>query len=332
MTPPALRLAATLVFVSLGGLSATGAEPAGAPAGGFTLTDGADHPLSGRIWSVARSAFVAPEEVETAVARARFVLLGEIHDNPDHHALQARLLAAAAGDGSRKPAVVLEMLPRDRQGDVDAYLVEGKGTAESFGEALGWGESGWPDYAIYRPVIEVAVAQGLPVVAGDTPRGERRKVAAEGAEALGAERIAALRLAEPLGEAADAVLLDTLFDGHCGMMPREALTPLVAVQRLRDATLADAMISAGDDGAVLIAGSGHVRKDLGVPRYLEWREPDAEAVAVGFVEVREGESDPALYAGGTGDVLPPYDYLWFTPRKDRGDPCEGLKERFGGKK
>ncbi|WP_249695740.1 ChaN family lipoprotein [Stappia sp. WLB 29] len=335
MTLSALRLAAALLLLPLGGLSIAGAQATGAPAGGFVLTEGADHPLAGRVWSVARSAFVPPAEVETAVARARFVLLGEIHDNPDHHALQAQLLAAA-GEGGRRPAVVLEMLPRDRQGDVEAYLASGKGTAEGFGEALGWAESGWPDYAIYRPVIEVAVAQGLPVVAGDTPREERRKVAAEGAEALGAERIAALRLAEPLGEAADAVLLDTLFDGHCAMMPREALTPLVAVQRLRDATLADAMISGGisggGEGAVLIAGSGHVRKDLGVPRYLAWREPDADVVAVGFVEVREGESDPALYAGGTADVPPPYDYLWFTPRKDRGDPCEGLKERFGGRK
>ncbi|QGZ37039.1 ChaN family lipoprotein [Stappia indica] len=331
MTLSALRLAAALLFVPLGGLSPAGAQSTGAPAGGFTLDEGADHPLAGRVWSVSRSAFVPPAEVETAVARARFVLLGEIHDNPDHHALQAQLLAAATGEGGRKPAVVLEMLPRDRQGDVEAYLASGTATAAGFGEALGWAESGWPDYAIYRPVIEVAFELGLPVIAGDTPREERRKVAAEGAEALGAERIAALRLAEPLGEAADAVLLDTLFDGHCAMMPREALTPLVAVQRLRDATLADAMISAGDDGAVLIAGSGHVRKDLGVPRYLEWREPDAAVVAVGFVEVTEGESAPLLYAGGTADVPPPYDYLWFTPRKDRGDPCEGLKERFGGK-
>lgn len=317
-----LRFAAALLLLPSAAVALAGEPPA------FSLTDGAQHPLAGRIWSLANAAFVEPAEVETAVAGARFVLLGEIHDNPDHHALQAHLLAAASEDG-RKPAVVLEMLARDRQGDVDAYLVEGKGTAEGFGAALGWAQSGWPDYAIYRPVIEVAVAQGLPIVAGDTPREERRRIAAEGMAALGADEAAALRLSEPLGEAADAVMLDTLFDGHCGMMPREALTPLVAVQRLRDARLADAMISAGEEGAVLIAGSGHVRKDLGVPRYLAWRTPDAASVAVGFVEVVEGRTEPALYAGGTADVPPSYDYLWFTPRQQRGDPCEGLRARFG---
>ncbi|WP_186394743.1 ChaN family lipoprotein [Stappia sp. TSB10GB4] len=317
-----LRLAAALLLLPSAAVAQAG-EPSA-----FSLTDGADHPLAGRIWSVARAAFVEPAEVETAVAGARFVLLGEIHDNPDHHALQAHLLAAAS-EGGRRPAVVLEMLARDRQGDVDAYLADGQATAEGFGAALGWAQSGWPDYAIYRPVIEVAVERDLPIIAGDTPREERRRVAAEGAEVLGAERIAALRLSEPLGEAADAVLLDILFDGHCGMMPREALTPLVAVQRLRDATLADAMISAAGEVAVLIAGSGHVRKDLGVPRYLEWREPDAASVAVGFVEVVEDRTEPALYAAGTADVPPPYDYLWFTPRQERGDPCESLRARFG---
>lgn len=321
-----LRLAATLLLLPSAAVAQAGEPPA------FSLADGADHPLAGRIWSISSAAFVEPAEVETAVAGARFVLLGEIHDNPDHHALQAHLLAAASEAG-RRPAVVLEMLARDRQGDVDAYLGGGQATAEGFGAALGWAQSGWPDYAIYRPVIEVAVERDLPIIAGDTPREERRKVAAEGAEVLGAERIAALRLAEPLGEAADAVLLDTLFDGHCALMPREALTPLVAVQRLRDATLADAMISGGisggGEGAVLIAGSGHVRKDLGVPRYLEWREPDAASVAVGFVEVAEDRTEPALYAGGSAEAPPPYDYLWFTPRQQRGDPCESLRARFG---
>lgn len=321
-----LRFAAALLLLPSAAVALAGEPPA------FSLTDGADHPLAGRIWSVARAAFVEPAEVERAVAGARFVLLGEIHDNPDHHALQAHLLAAASEDG-RRPAVVLEMLARDRQGDVDAYLGGGQATAAGFGAALGWAQSGWPDYAIYRPVIEVAVERDLPIIAGDTPREERRRVASEGEEVLGAERIAALRLAEPLGEAADAALLDALFDGHCAMMPREALTPLVAVQRLRDAQLADAMIAGGilggGDGAVLIAGSGHVRKDLGAPRYLAWREPDAARVAVGFVEVVEDRTEPALYAGGTAEAPPPYDYLWFTPRQQRGDPCESLRARFG---
>ncbi|WP_417768518.1 ChaN family lipoprotein [Stappia sp.] len=288
------------------------------------------HPLDERVWSVADGAFVDPDAVRAAIAAARFALLGEIHDNPRHHTLQAHLLAASVAAG-RAPAVVLEMLPRDLQPRVDAYLGGAGATADGFGAALGWRDLGWPDYAIYRPILDVALAASLPVVAGDTPRDERRGVARGGVGVLGKARRKALQLDEPLGETADTGLLDTLFEGHCGMMPRAGLMPLVGVQRLRDATLADAMVSAvenGADGAVLIAGAGHARTDFGVPRYLRWRQPDATVVAVALVEVAEGESDPATYVGGTAGVPAPYDYLWFTARKDRTNPCAELEKRF----
>ncbi|SDU00674.1 ChaN family lipoprotein [Stappia sp. ES.058] len=308
------------------------AIPARAEIPSFTLETAADHPLAGKVWSRADGDFVSAEAVERAVRDARYVLLGEIHDNPDHHALQAYLLGAAAADG-RRPAVVLEMVPRDRQERIEAHLAATPADAAGFGAAVGWSELGWPDYAIYRPILETALAAGLPIVAGDAPRAERRVLAREGLESLGARRIAGLALENPLGAAEDARLLDTLFDGHCGLMPRAALAPLVAVQRLRDATLVDAMIAAdaaGADGAVLIAGAGHVRKDFGVPRYLAWRDAAAPVVAVGFVEVRADATQPQDYAavGDDGEAL--YDYVWFTPGRGaaRGDPCAKLEKRF----
>lgn len=288
------------------------------------------HPLDERIWSVADSAFVDPDAVHAAIAAARFALFGEIHDNSRHHTLQAHLLETSVAAG-RAPAVVLEMLPRDLQPRVDAYLDKEGATADGFGAALGWNDLGWPDYAIYQPILDAALAASLPVVAGDTPRDERRSVARGGVGILGEVRREELQLDEPLGEAADTGLLDTLFEGHCGMMPRAGLMPLVDVQRLRDATLADAMVSAvdgGADGAVLIAGAGHARTDFGVPRYLRWRQPEATVVAVALVEVVEGEADPATYVGGTAGMPAPYDYLWFTARKDRTNPCAELEKRF----
>ena len=316
--------------VLLAGLSARAEVPA------FTLAQGADHPLSGKVWSRAEGDFVSGDAVGTAVRDARYVLLGEIHDNPDHHALQAYLLGQAASNG-RRPAVVLEMIPRDRQDRIEAHLAVTPADAAGFGAAVGWSELGWPDYAIYRPILETALEAGLSVVAGDAPRADRRALAREGLESLGTETVATLSLDAPLGVAEDARLLDTLFDGHCGLMPRAALAPLVTVQRLRDATLADAMIAAdgaGADGAVLIAGAGHVRADFGVPRYLAWRDATATVVTVGFVEVRADATQPQDYAAvGDGDAAL-YDYVWFTPGRgaERGDPCAELEKRFGKKR
>jgi hypothetical protein len=88
---------------------------------------------------------------------------------------------------------------------------------------------------------------------------------------------------------------------------------------------------AGADGAVLIAGAGHVRADFGVPRYLAWRDATAAVVTVGLVEVRAEATRPQDYAAvGDGDAGL-YDYVWFTPGRgaERGDPCAELEKRFG---
>jgi uncharacterized iron-regulated protein len=90
----------------------------------------------------------------------------------------------------------------------------------------------------------------------------------------------------------------------------------VVVQRARDAHMAAAMREAPGDGAVLIAGVGHVRHDVGVPRML----PDGETVSVAFIEVRaDMTAPPAL------DV----DYVWLTPRVDDRDPCERFRKELG---
>src|SRR5215470_11936005 len=52
------------------------------------------HPLVGRIWDVWAGAFIGEDALVARLVASRFVLLGERHDNPDHHALQAKLLRA----------------------------------------------------------------------------------------------------------------------------------------------------------------------------------------------------------------------------------------------
>src|SRR3989442_1119490 len=70
---------------------------------------GHDHPLTGRIWNVAQGRFVAMNALAAAVSAARFALLGERHDHPEHHEFQAWLLRRMLESG-RRPAVAFEML------------------------------------------------------------------------------------------------------------------------------------------------------------------------------------------------------------------------------
>ena len=65
----------------------------------------ADNPLTGKIWDVSARAFIAEGDLHKRLASSRFVAGGETHDNPDHHLLQAGLLAAIRSSG-RAPTVV----------------------------------------------------------------------------------------------------------------------------------------------------------------------------------------------------------------------------------
>lgn len=288
------------------------------------------HPLSGRIWSVKEERFVEPAALAAAARNRRFVLLGEIHDNPDHHSLQAWVIDRMAEAG-RRPALVFEMIPADMQGNVDAFLAAEKPAAEAFGKAVEWQARGWPDWAIYRPLMQVALARELPVKAGDAAAAVRKDVAAKGLAALPAEDRGRLGLNGGLEETRQALLEETLFQSHCGLVPKPSLMPMATVQRLRDAFLADAMLAGEGDGAVLIAGGGHVRADFGVPLYLREREGEGVSLSIAFREVERGIEDPGQALAGYGPADPPYDFVWFTPGIEREDPCEDLRERFGAK-
>jgi uncharacterized iron-regulated protein len=99
---------------------------------------------------------------------------------------------------------------------------------------------------------------------------------------------------------------------------------MVLAQRARDAALADGMLATARDGAVLIAGSGHVRADRGVPSYLRARAPEASIATLAPLEVRDGWTRPEDYEAAYGGRLP-YDWVWFTPRMNDVDPCASFR-------
>jgi uncharacterized iron-regulated protein len=122
-------------------------------------------------------------------------------------------------------------------------------------------------------------------------------------------------------------LLEELKLSHCGMLPESALAPMAEAQRFRDAHIADALLKALGEGAkgVLLAGNGHVRKDRGVPWYLSARAPGSRVATVMLVEVAADNEDAASYVPRDPSGAPAVDYIVFTPRAERGDPCAAMR-------
>ena len=277
-----------------------------------------EHPLTGKIWDVKAARFVDAAVVTQRIAGARYVLLGEKHDNPDHHQIQAALLRALLAAG-RRPAVAFEMLTADQAPALARQLAAAPRDAAGLAEAVNWRRSGWPDFALYQPIVEAALDAGVPVVAANIGNATIRSVARGEPNAVPADLAARYALDRPLAPDAQARLTAEIRDAHCGHLPAARVESMVLAQRARDATLADSLVSRAD-GGVLIAGVGHVRADHGVPLYLAARDPGAPMVAVAPLEVREDATAPEDYRSQFDGALP-FDFVWFTPRMDYKDPC-----------
>jgi uncharacterized iron-regulated protein len=325
-----LALAAALLF----GAPAAHAEEAAIPTQGWASGMLADHPLVGRIYDAASERFVDRADLMADLRQRRYVLLGERHDNPDHHLLQAELLEAL-GETAWAEAVVFEMLSDDQ---ADALPPGEAADLDALGPALDWEARGWPDWSLYRPVFAAAITGGMALVPGGPLRDRLMAVAHGGLDGIDEALRARLALDRPLPAADRDRLLDLIERAHCGYAKRARLGPMVDAQRLKDARMADRLIEAappdGGAAALLIAGAGHVRRDWAVPHYLARRGVAAEAVAiVAFQEVEGGETAPAPYLPRGADGAPAVDYLWFTPRVDDVDPCakfEAQLKRMGG--
>ena len=300
------------------------------PHGGEWLSPIArDHPLAGVIWDAAARRPLARAVLMERLAGSQVVLLGDKHDNPDHHRLQAEVVAALIP--RRRPAVVFEPISLDRRVALATALADPAPSAEGVIAAVAHDGQGW-DWKLYEPIVDLALRAGLPIVAGDLDPAWVRAMRRDGLRALDAALIERLGLNEPLlGPAARVAIAAEIRRDHCGHAPEAMLDRLVDMQRARDAQLGRAIadaLTAGADGAVLIAGVGHVHRDLAVPLDLGRWAPAATLASVAFTEVPPGRTDAsAVLAEEFGDHIP-FDYVWFTPRVDLTDPCEQFRSQL----
>jgi uncharacterized iron-regulated protein len=322
-----------------------------APPGDWQSELGREHPLVGKIFKVdsAESAGkpavteISADALVTALASATIPQLGEQHDNSDHHRWQAWLVgeivrAKMRGPGAnadsqsdaKSGAIVFEQFRSNQQVALDAFAAKPGGLAD-LKTAVDWQASGWAKYN-YDPLLEAVLAAKLPIYAGDVVRDTIRAVAKQGAEVLPEAERQRLALDQPLGAEQDDASLTEIEEAHCGVMPKSALGGLAYAQRYRDASLADAALkaAAARGFAIVIAGNGHVRSDRGISWYLRQRAPERLAVSVLLREVEDDKAAPDAYLSDRPGGAVTADYIVFTPRAKRDDPCVKMRAKQPG--
>lgn len=243
------------------------------------------------------AASVGTERLD-ALLPADVVLLGEQHDAPQHQQIHAQVVQQLAARGLLA-ALVLEMADAGRSTDglppdADAARVR---------EALQWNDSAWP-WDAYGPAVLAAVRAGVPVHGANVPRSGFR-AAMQDAGLDGRVPPAALQ-----------ALQAAIRTGHCDLLPAEQVAPMARIQIARDRSMARAVqaLARPAQVVVLLAGSGHVDRSLGVPQHLP---SSLRARSV------------RLLAGDGVTALPGFDAVWQTPPVQARDHCADLRRQLG---
>ncbi len=248
----------------------------------------------------ARAGEITPTDLGE-IEPADVVILGEVHDNLEHHGNQA--LAVEVWEPK---ALVFEMLLPSQAENV---TTDNRAEMKELEAALGWKGSGWPDFTHYYHIFEAA--PGAAVFGGNRARSDVKQAISDGAAAVFGAGATRFGLDAALPDEEQSAREALQMAAHCNALPESLLGGMVEAQRLRDATLVDAILKAhaATGGPVaVITGNGHARRDWGVPSLLAIAASALRVVSIGQFELEAPEN-------------PPFDHHIITAEAERDDPC-----------
>lgn len=207
---------------------------------------------------------VSVDEIAKAARGVRFVLVGEQHNTPAHHAMQAAVIEALVKDG-REVTVGFEMFTFDNQKSLAGWT-QGRWTEEEFITKANW-ETQWGfPFAAYRPIFEAVRTHKLPMVALNVPRTWVRQISRNGVDAMLPETKARVPKLD-LSHKGHRMVFDSLMGGHAG----DSMNNIYAAQVLWDEGMAinarremDLRRANPKAVMVIVAGIGHVMHHAGI--------------------------------------------------------------------
>jgi uncharacterized iron-regulated protein len=256
-------------------------------------------PLAGKIWDLNNRHFITEEQLVSDIAQSDWVLLGENHENHDHHRIEKNLIETISYLG-KLGNVALEMANQDQQQALDQQ----RNNPDVSAEDLNWSR-GWP-WSWYADVVRSALIHANKVIGADLAREQQMQAYMDNEIEL------------PNGPYRD-FMDEILYESHCGKLPNSQLANMLRVQIARDTAMGGVLIENSTKKLdIYIAGTMHTRYDTGVTRVANLNSTTILMVAAG------PESDPAKYIPESFQPEPIADYIIFTPETEPVDHCEKI--------
>jgi uncharacterized iron-regulated protein len=238
-------------------------------------------------WAVPRPGGPVPETADRALAglaQQQAVLLGETHDDPEHHRWQLHTIAGLYAVRSNM-VLGFEMFPRRVQPALDEWVAGRLGDAE-FLTRVEWQRVWGYDFHLYLPIFQFARMHRIPMVALNVERRLVSRVGDEGWAAIPPGEREGVSDPAPAEREYTTRLYQSYLDhqspgdrhaAHQKQPSEEDLADVkfrrfVEAMQVWDRAMAQGIAERLRGGApplvVAIMGSGHLRHGHGVPRQL----------------------------------------------------------------
>jgi uncharacterized iron-regulated protein len=227
------------------------------------------------------------------LAKKRVVFVGETHDHYADHLAQLEIIRALH---ARCPDLVLgvEYFQTPFQQALDSY-VAGQSSERELLRETEYFERWRFDYRLYRPIMQYARSQGIPVIALNIPTEISQKVARSGIDSLSDSEKTHVPKEIDRSDGAYRKRLRAIFDAHReSAMAPGSFDHFVEAQLLWDEAMAETaaiyLQRHPRRPMVILAGNGHLMYGSGIPKRLLRRITVESAIVV----TADGIDDPAM--------------------------------------
>ena len=285
-----------------------------------------------------------PVEFDTLIKRISshdVIYLSEKHDNPDHHAMQQRVIKSLIENGLT-PLIGFEFFSMEDTPDLLNFMDSGK-VSHSKGlikiietdlrKKLGWDTQPDAMWAYYYDLLTLAREHNLEVAGLDLPETLKKRITRKGINGITPIEKEQVFSTSPPNQAYKDYMFSIFKDVHCGMGNEQMQTSLYDTWLARNDKMALSITRLKQHSKgplVVIIGGGHTEYGLGVINRVAAIDRNLRQINFAFREISTAPADLSEYLAPLDlegfKKVPPADYLFFTQRVSYDDPCEEFRK------